>query len=119
MTYRLASRLCAAAVALLAVLLLWAPWGVYALFDMARSPSADVICGRGAMLLLGLTCLMAMSAEHPPNRTRRAVAVSVAFALMALAVLGAFDWFRGVVGDGIWLAISVELVLGFLLLRAP
>ncbi|MEM9638409.1 MAG: hypothetical protein AAGA94_12235 [Pseudomonadota bacterium] len=45
--------------------------------------------------------------------------MSVAFALMALAVLGAFDWYRGVVGDGIWLAISVELVLGFLLLRAP
>ncbi|MEM9638410.1 MAG: hypothetical protein AAGA94_12240 [Pseudomonadota bacterium] len=45
--------------------------------------------------------------------------MSVAFALMALALLGAIDWYRGVVGDGIWLAISVELVLGSLLLRAP
>ena len=98
----------------LAVVLLAVPGVIHWLFAMEGGPSANVLARRAGCLFLGLATICALAPRW--TRVERVVSAGIVVAMAALAVLGLIEYLRGAVGVGIWLAISVEVVLAALFL---
>ncbi|MCF6322646.1 MAG: hypothetical protein L3J32_12900 [Rhizobiaceae bacterium] len=93
---------------LLFLFLLFTPEFIFWIFQIEGSETADFIARRAAMLFLGLA-IIAYFGRHSPNSImRQAVSLGMGVSMVALAVLGAFEFFRGFSGPGIWFAILAE-----------
>lgn len=94
----------------LAGCLLFAPELIYRLFGIVGNLSADILSRRAAMLFLGFTVLAFLSRNAPFSDLRQSVTVTMGVTMFALLCTGLFEWFRGTIGAGIWVAIVGEAV---------
>lgn len=94
--------------AALCVCLTLAPDIVYWIFDLEANTVSDVLALRAAMLFLGFATLAYLSRNEPRSSLRGTIALSLALPMAGLMAAGLYEFLRGSVGPGIWLAISVE-----------
>ena len=64
---------------------------------------------RAAMLFLGVAVVTFLSRETPPSQLRANLCLGLAIMMAGLAAVGVFEFIRGAVGLGIWLAIVTEI----------
>jgi hypothetical protein len=108
---RLSSATAAIALALSLVLLL-APELILRLFQIQGSESAFFISRRAAMLFLGMAVMSWIGRNALDSDSRQAICLGLSVTMFTLAALGLFEYFRGYVGLGIFLAVVTELGLG-------
>lgn len=101
--------------AALGLTLLFIPGLIFWLFELQGNALGDFVAKRTAMLFFGLALLCFMARASLQAETRRLVAATVALVMTGLALTGIYEFTRGYVGLGIWLAIAVEaaITLGF------
>lgn len=103
---------------LLALVLFFYPTLIYWLFGMNGAEPADVLARRAAVLFIALSFIISRSCNLQPSKPRQIIPQGIALALVALAILGVIELFRGTVGLGILVAIATEVILAVALLRA-
>ena len=115
--HRAASTLAASVSFCLFVCLLLSPNLIFVLFGIERTESAEIMSRRASMLFLGfsLICWLARAAEN--SSARQGIAAGLAAAMLGLAGIGLFEFVRGAVGPGVWLAIAGEVTIGSMYLR--
>ena len=118
MTFRTACQVFAAFTFVLFGVLLVAPPVVFWMFGIDGGPVAALLTRRAAVLVLGVALTLWLAREAAPSPARQAIAFGVGVSWLGLAVLGAVEFFRGMAGAGIWVAIVTELALGGSFLRA-
>lgn len=96
------------------VVLLFVPALIFWLFDIAGHESAYFIARRAAMLFLGIAVITCFSRHAKNSEERQAIILGIACSMFGLAGLGLFEYVRGFVGLGIFLAISAEFFLTLL-----
>ena len=64
---------------------------------------------RAAMLFLGVAVVTFLSRETPPSQLRANLCLGLAIMMAGLTAVGVFEFIRGAVGLGIWLAIVTEI----------
>ncbi len=92
----------------LSAILIFLPELIYFLFSLNGADIGDFLARRAGMLFLGLVTLLYLSRDAKASPTRTAIAAGLAVAFTGLALLGAYEYFRGYAGAGIWLAIITE-----------
>ncbi|MGB3246265.1 MAG: hypothetical protein WBB25_17150 [Sulfitobacter sp.] len=107
--FRILSFAAAAVTGALCAVLLFVPGVIYWLFQLDSGKDTDVVSRRAAMLFLGLAVICFQSRESPDSAARRAICLGMMVSMTGLATVGLYDFMRGAVGFGIWLAISVEM----------
>ncbi|MEM1286413.1 MAG: hypothetical protein AAGH43_13595 [Pseudomonadota bacterium] len=118
MTYRLASTLTGTLAAQLCLCLLVVPDLVHWLFALTPGDASEVIGRRAAMLFAGVAVVLFLTRDHPPSPTRRAIGWGVVAMMGGLAAIGMVEFWRGLVGPGIGVAIVTELAVVFAFVRA-
>ena len=99
-------------------MLLWAPGVIYFLFTITGDPVGDFLARRAAMLFVALAVMCWASRDAAPSAARNAIALGLAVGMIGLALTGAYEFVRGYVGIGIWLAIFTELAIAAAFLSA-
>ncbi|MBL4805743.1 MAG: hypothetical protein JKY31_00455 [Rhodobacteraceae bacterium] len=114
MTYRVVSLAASVVCLLLCLILLLLPDVIYWLFNITGAEVSDFLARRAAMLFLGFAVLCFLGRNAEDSEMRRTVSVAMAIAMAGLAATGIFEFMRGYVGIGIWLAIVVEVAFAVL-----
>ncbi|MEO9459901.1 MAG: hypothetical protein ABJE63_02095 [Lentilitoribacter sp.] len=70
---------------------------------------SDLIARRAAMMFMGLSAIIFLSRNAEPSQLRQSLCLGLAIMMAALAIIGIFEFVRGAVGVGIWLAITTEI----------
>lgn len=110
-SYRTTSILMASGCGALCLVLAFAPSVISWLFEIEARPIGDVLALRAAMLFLGLGLIAFLGRKERDTPLRRAVATGFVVVWVGLATTGLYEFARGMVGVGIWLAIIVEVAL--------
>jgi len=115
MPFRPLAMLAAAIMLALALILIFVPGLLFAVFGLAVGPVTAFTAKRTAMFMLGFALLFWLGRDATCGETRRLIAASAVVTLGGLALLGLFEFLRGQAGPGIFLAIATEslLALGF------
>lgn len=114
MTYRQLSLVGAGTMFVLFLTLLFIPVVIFSLFSVEQTASAMFLSHRAAVLFLGLSLLVYFLRDVSNLKVRKAVCLSIAVMMLAMAGLGILEFFLGNSGSGIFTAIVAELVLGLL-----
>lgn len=61
------------------------------------------------MMFMGISAMIFLSRNAEASQLRQNLCLGLAIMMAALAVIGIFEFARGVVGVGIWLAITTEI----------
>jgi hypothetical protein len=93
------------------VSLLVIPEPIFWLFQVEGNNSAFFISRRAAMLFLGIAVISFLSRSAKNSDTRQAIILGFACSMLGLVLLGLFEFLRGYVGAGIFLAMSAEAFL--------
>ena len=102
-------QLAAFVLSALSATLLFIPGLIFWLFSMPHDAGGVIIAHRTAMLFAGLAFL-AWRARNLPRSVATAAIFQTFIVIMAgLAAVGLFEFLRGTVGIGIFLAIGVEV----------
>jgi hypothetical protein len=94
------------------LLLLFAPEIIFALFKIPGDEPAFFISRRAAMLFLGIAAFSWFGRNASHSESRQAICLGLSISMLALAVLGVFEFIRSFVGMGIFLAVATEITLG-------
>ena len=108
-SYPLVSKLASALCFILFICLLLAPGLIYWIFGLDGNEVSDLIARRAAMMLMGLSAIIFLSRNAEPSQLRQSLCLGLAIMMGALAIIGIFEFLRGIVGVGIWLAIITEI----------
>lgn len=108
-SYSLVSKLASALCFILFVSLLLAPGLIYWIFGLIGNEVSDLVARRAAMLFLGVAVVTFLARETPPSPLRANLCLGLAAMMAGLAGVGLFEFVRGAVGIGIWLAIVTEI----------
>ena len=100
----------------LATALIVYPALIYLIFSMEGSSGADIISRRAGMLFIGLG-VVCWRLRNVEGEARTGLATGMTAAMVGLAVVGGFEFYRGAVGPGIFLAMTAETALAALFLR--
>ncbi len=95
----------------LCLLLFFAPEMIFTLFQVQGNESAFFISRRAGMLFLGIAIFSWLGRNASNSDSRQAICVGMSISMLALAILGVFEFTRNFVGIGIFLAIITELAL--------
>jgi hypothetical protein len=90
-----------------------APVLIFKLFQVQGNESAFFISRRAAMLFLGIASFLWLGRNATHSELRQAICVGLSLSMFALAILGVFEFVRGFVGMGIFVAVLTETVIGF------
>ncbi|MBE0368398.1 hypothetical protein [Pseudoalteromonas aurantia] len=96
----------------LCITLLFTPEVIFNLFQIEGHDSAFFISRRAAILFLGISIIAWAGRCAPESDSRLAISLGLTVSMIALALIGALEYFRGFVGLGIFLAIVTEVALG-------
>ncbi|GLQ28603.1 hypothetical protein [Sulfitobacter pacificus] len=118
MDFRTISRATAAIFGTLCLTLIMFPELIYWLFSLKQAEVGDILAKRAGVLFLGFSVLCFMARDAVIPDVQRVVVVTVMTAMGAMAALGIYEFWRGSVGPGIWIAILVELLISGLFYRA-
>lgn len=110
-SYRTSSILTALACGTLALMLAVFPSLVVWLFLLENAPMGSVLALRASVLFLGLGTIAWFGRDEPDSALRRAVAIGFVVVWAGLALTGLYEFVRGAVGPGIWVAIVAEIAL--------
>lgn len=113
--------ICSATAALfvfLALRLLLTPVAFAASMGLEPSVATSVLLRRAAMFMVGLAVLTFCARNLQDLQARRCVCLSTAITMLGLACMGTYERLMGTVNASIFIAISIESVLGFLFLLA-
>lgn len=108
-SYNLVSKLAAALCFILFLCLLLAPGLIYWIFELIGNDVSDFMARRAATLFLGLSVIIFLSRNAEPSQLRQNLCMGLGVMMAAIAVVGIFEFMRGAVGGGIWLAITTEI----------
>lgn len=108
MTFRTLNLVASLVCVVLAVLLIAIPEVIYFLFSLTGDAVGDFLAKRAGMLFLGFATLLFYSRNAETSSTRSAISLGLIVAMAGLAMLGAYEYFRGYAGIGIWLAVFTE-----------
>lgn len=108
-SYNFVSKLAAILCFTLFICLLLAPDLIYWVFGLVGNDVSDLMARRAATLFLGVSVIIFLSRNAPQSQLRQNLCVGLAVMMAALAAVGMFEFFRGAVGAGIWLAITTEI----------
>jgi len=75
------------------------------------SESALFMSRRAAVLMLGISVLMLLIRNVTPSTARQAISLSLCTTMLGLAMMGSYEWSRGYVNNGIFTAITIELLV--------
>lgn len=109
LSYSLVSKLASALCFILFATLLLVPGLIYWIFELVGNDVSDLMAKRAAMLFLGIAVLIFLSRNASPSQLRANLCFGLAVMMAGLAGVGLFEFFRGAVGIGIWLAIMTEI----------
>jgi hypothetical protein len=113
LNYKSVSTVTAFIAFILFLILLVAPVIIFMLFQVQGNESAFFISRRAAMLFLGIASFLWLGRNAIHSELRQAICVGLSLSMFALAVLGIFEFIRGFVGIGIFVAVSTEIIIGF------
>lgn len=108
-SYPLVSKLASALCFTLFVCLLLTPGLIYWIFGLEGNEVSDLIARRAAMMFFGLSAIIFLSRNSEASQLRQNLCLGLAIMMAALAAIGIFEFVRGAVGVGIWLAITTEI----------
>ena len=108
MTFRSINQAASLLCAILSVVLIFLPELIYFLFNITGDAVGNFLAKRAGMLFLGLATLLYFSRNIEASSARSAISLGLVVAMGGLALLGAYEYFRGYAGIGIWLAIITE-----------
>lgn len=102
----------------LAATWIFAPDAMLANWNVASSPSAELVGRRAAALYAGIGVMFFLARRAEPSPARSALTAGMATACLLLAALGVFELLAGHAGAGILAAVLIEaaLALAFLLI---
>ena len=78
------------------------------------SVASIVIIRRAAMFMLGLSVLTFLVRNISDAKVRQIISISTGITLLGLACMGIYEYSRGTVNNSIFIAISIESILGLL-----
>jgi hypothetical protein len=113
LNYKSVSTVTAFIAFILFLILLVAPVLIFMLFQVQGNESAFFISRRAAMLFLGIASFLWLGRNAIHSELRQAICIGLSLSMFALAVLGIFEFVRGFVGIGIFVAVSTEIIIGF------
>lgn len=93
----------------LCITLIVLPELIYWMFQLQGNSLGDFLAKRAGVLFLGLSVLCYHSRNTRSAEIQRLVSLTIALTMAAMAFMGALEFFKGVVGAGIFVAIIVEL----------
>ena len=108
MTFRSINQAASLLCAILSVALIFLPELIYFLFNITGDAVGNFLAKRAGMLFLGLATLLYFSRNIEASSARSAISLGLVVAMGGLALLGAYEYFRGYAGIGMWLAIITE-----------
>lgn len=108
-SYPLISVFAGALCLVLSVNLLLAPNFIYWIFGIVGNENADLMSRRASMLFLGLAFITFQSRNAAASELRKILCMGLGIMMAGLAAMGIFEYMRGAVGLGIWLAILTEI----------
>ncbi len=116
MTFRFINLAASVVCAILGVVLIFLPDLIYFIFSLTGDAVGDFLAKRAGMLFFGFATLLYLSRNTQDLNARSAISWGLVVAMGGLAMLGAYEYFRGYVGVGIWLAIVTEIsfVIGYI-----
>lgn len=117
MSYKLLSMLASGVASVLAILLITYPNVLFLLFGIEPENGAYFIGRRAAMLFLGIAILTWATRHIAHSEARQAICLSMCTSMLGLALLGTFEYLRGVAGIGIVLAVLTEVIFAILYFR--
>lgn len=106
--YSILALVSASVTAALSITLVFVPGLIHWLFQINNDPGTIVMSRRAGMLFLGLCLILFMSRNEPPSNLRQAVTLAIALTMFGLVCVGLYEYLKGTVGGGIWLAILTE-----------
>ncbi len=109
--FKTVSMVTAVAALVLCVILLSVPEVIFELFNVDDNSSAFFFGRRAAMLFLGIAVLSWVGRNASHSESRQAICLGLATSMLALAILGIFEYLRGFAGVGILLAVITEVCL--------
>lgn len=82
--------------------------------DMGLQPSVatSVLARRASMFMLGISILLFYSKGLPHSKARQFISLSTGITMTGLACTGIYEHFMGTVNASIFIAITIETVLG-------
>jgi len=84
------------------------------LFQIQGNDLGDFLAKRAGVLFLGLTVLCYYSRNSYTAEVQDLVSLAVGLSMGVMAFLGIFEFTRGTVGSGIFLAVVIESTIAFL-----
>ena len=90
------------------------PQIVYLLFQIQGNDLGDFLAKRAGVLFFALAILCFHSRNSHSAEVQGLVALTVGIAMGAMALMGLFEFFRGSVGAGIFVAIVIETAIALL-----
>lgn len=114
MSFKVLNTITACISLILFVVLLCSPELIFWLFGVEGNESAYFIARRAAMLFLGFAVIAYFSRHAKHSEERQVIILGFTCLMFGLSALGTFEFVRGFVGVGIFLAISAELPLAML-----
>ncbi len=91
--------------------LVWVPDIPFWLFDLQGNEVAEILAKRAGVLFLGLCVLCFAARRSQSPEVQRLIALSVWVAMGGMAVLGIYEFLRGAVGPGMWVAVIIEILI--------
>ena len=114
MSYRHLTLAASILFGVLCLTLIFLPQIVYWLFEIQGNDLGDFLAKRAGVLFLGLTVLCYCSRKSHTVEVQGLVLLAVGSAMGAMAFLGIFEFIRGTVGAGIFVAVVIEAAIAFL-----
>ncbi len=109
--FKTVSMITAVVALVLCVILLSVPEVIFELFNVDDNSLAFFFGRRAAMLFLGISVLTWVGRNASHSESRQAICLGLATSMLALAILGFFEYLRGFAGVGILLAVITEVCL--------
>ncbi|MDF3415314.1 hypothetical protein HKX54_12665 [Sulfitobacter sp. M57] len=117
MDFKMLSCVATAVFGALCLILMVLPELIYWMFALEQAQVGDVLAKRAAMLFLGFATLCFMARDTMLDEVKQLVSVTVITAMVAMALLGTYEFWQGTVGAGIWIAILAEWGIAGLFFR--
>ena len=96
---------------LVAFQLLFMPDHIFTGFGLTGNEEAFFIARRAAMLFIGFSLLLFLECNRPSSPSRRSLCISISCFMLLLALLGIYEYLRDYAGQGIMLAVAIELCI--------
>jgi peptidoglycan/LPS O-acetylase OafA/YrhL len=93
------------------VVALFFPGSFFIDVGVEAGDAAYFITRRAAMFMLGIAVLLFSARNLQPSHARQCIVGATAVTMSGLAIMGTYEFLRGFVDEGIFMAIGVEFIV--------